>query len=148
MEGADFVFGDEPASKLDVNGIITAKRIVGLEKLYVNGKITAKEIAVGPMEGADFVFGDNYKLKSLFEVERFINKNKHLPNIPSATEMKENGLNMCEFQIKLLQKIEESTIRMIGQEKKIKELEKTTRNLKFLILFIMFLVVAFKICFS
>lgn len=91
-------------------------------KLDVNGKIRANEIVVNTT-GADFVFDENYKVKNLNDVEKFIKENKHLPEIPSAEEMNENGLSLSEMNIKLLQKIEELTLYIIDQEKRIKKLE-------------------------
>ncbi len=74
--------------------------------------------------GADFVFEDDYDLMSLDEVESFVEKNNHLPGVESAESMQINGLEMGEFQIKLLQKIEELTLYVIEQNKRIAELEK------------------------
>jgi hypothetical protein len=92
------------------------------EKLAVNGTIKAKEVKV-ETNWSDFVFEDDYKLQSLNEVESFIKENKHLPDIPSKAEVKENGVSLGEMDAKLLQKIEELTLYIINQEKRIKELE-------------------------
>lgn len=75
-----------------------------------------------------FVFEADYPLRSLREVEQHIIKNKHLPEMPSAVEMKDKAVGIAELQIKLLQKIEEMTLYMIQQEKKIEELEKKLNN--------------------
>ncbi len=88
-------------------------------KLDVAGTIRAREVKVELTAGADFVFHENYDLMSLSEVKSFVKFNKHLPDIPSEREMIENGLNMNEFQIKLLQKIEELTLYMIQQQEQI-----------------------------
>lgn len=77
-------------------------------KLDVRGVITAAEVRVEVLNGADHVFNQDYDLKPLSEVAAFIKENKHLPEIPSEKEMRENGLSMNEFQIKLLKKIEDS----------------------------------------
>ena len=45
-----------------------------------------------------------------------------VPEIPSAAEMQQNGVNMPKLQMQLLQKIEELTLYMIEQEKRIQEL--------------------------
>ena len=58
------------------------------------------------------------------ELEQSVKKNKHLPGIPSAEEVAANGVNVGEMQAKLLQKIEELTLYMIEQNKKIEKLEK------------------------
>lgn len=87
--------------------------------LTVNGIIHAKEIKVSLDNLADYVFSPEYKLMPLFEVERFVKNNHHLPEIPSAADVKENGLSMGEMQNKLLQKIEELTLYVIEQQKQI-----------------------------
>ncbi|WP_404421599.1 hypothetical protein [Nibricoccus sp. IMCC34717] len=88
-------------------------------KLTVNGTIRAKEIVVDNTGWADFVFTKNYKLASLTEVEKHIEQQGHLPGIPSAAEVKERGVSVGEMQAKLLEKIEELTLRLIAQEKRL-----------------------------
>lgn len=92
--------------------------------LTVKGTIHAREVLVD-LNGslADFVFHPSYKLMPLNQVEQYVKTNNHLPEIPSAADVKENGLNMGEMQNKLLQKIEELTLYMIEQQKQIDELK-------------------------
>ena len=85
--------------------------------LTVNGTIHAKEIIVTVDVPSDFVFNTSYKLMPLNEVEKYVTTNSHLPEIPSAAEIKKNGLSMGEMQNKLLQKVEELTLYMIDQQK-------------------------------
>ena len=92
-------------------------------KLDVKGTIRANEILVTSPTGADFVFDKEYKLPSLNEVKSYIQENKHLPEIPSAEQMQENGVSLDKLVIQLLQKVEELTIYTIQQEERIKELE-------------------------
>jgi hypothetical protein len=92
-------------------------------KLDVAGTIRAHEIIVNAVTGADFVFEEDYQLLPLNDVETFIRENKHLPEIQSAHEMLEDGVNMNRLQIQLLQKIEELTLYILQQEKRIKTLE-------------------------
>ena len=89
-------------------------------KLDVVGTIRATEVKV-ETGWADFVFDKDYKLPTLQEVENHINEHKHLPDIPSEAEVKENGVSLGEMQAKLLQKIEELTLYVIKQDKTIKE---------------------------
>ncbi|MDN5215682.1 hypothetical protein QQ020_26630 [Fulvivirgaceae bacterium BMA12] len=91
-------------------------------KLSVQGKVRAEEVKVYT-GWADFVFEDDYDLPTLQEVEQYIKINKHLPEIPSAEEVAENGVSLGEMDSKLLQKIEELTLYIIEQEKRIKQLE-------------------------
>ncbi|MEA4936767.1 MAG: hypothetical protein VB102_09005 [Paludibacter sp.] len=100
------------------------------QMLTVNGKIHAKEVIVDLNVLADYVFEPDYNLMPLHKVEQFVQANKHLPGIPSASEVKNDGLSMGEMQNKLLQKIEELTLYVIDQGKtihqqnaRIKELE-------------------------
>ena len=93
-------------------------------KLSVEGSICAREIVVLSSGWSDFVFEDDYNLRSLTEVEELINKEGHLPEIPSAKEVEGNGISVGEMNAKLLQKIEELTLYIIEQEKRISELEK------------------------
>lgn len=89
--------------------------------VYGNGKVWAREINVTLGNLGDFVFDKNYKLLTINELETFVNKNHHLPGVPSAVEVGENGLNVGEFQNILLQKIEEMSLYIINQNKKLEE---------------------------
>lgn len=90
----------------------------------LQGKFEAKEIKVTLTPTADFVFAEDYDLPKLEEVEKHIKDKKHLPEIASAKQMEKEGVNVGEFQIKLLQKIEELTLYTIEQNKLIKEQQK------------------------
>jgi hypothetical protein len=121
-----------PSATLDVAGTGHFSGKVGIgttepdELLTVNGTIHAKKVRIdldSPL--ADYVFAPDYNLMSLTEIENFVRENKHLPNIPSATEVQEKGMDMGEFQNLLLQKIEELTLHAIEQQKIAVELQKT-----------------------
>jgi len=89
-------------------------------KLDVKGTIRATEVKVVSVDNfADFVFDKNYELPKLAKVGDYIQTNGHLPNIPSAKEVKENGVDLAEMQVKLLQKVEELTLYAIEQQKRI-----------------------------
>jgi hypothetical protein len=93
-------------------------------KLAVAGKIIATEVMIKlQSEWPDYVFKPGYKLKSISEVESFVKENHHLPGIPDAASVENEGVNMGEMQAKLLQKIEELTLYMIQQNNRIAELE-------------------------
>ena len=91
--------------------------------LRVLGGIKAKKVTVTQNVWADYVFEKNYKLLPLADVERFIEKNKHLPEIPSAKEIEKNGQDLGGLQVLQMQKIEELTLYLIAQEKRIQLLE-------------------------
>jgi len=97
-------------------------------KLDVDGSIRSNEIVVNA-DGADFVFEDNYKLRDLQEVENFIEKNKHLPDIESAKEIQINGLELGKMDMKLLQKIEEMTLYMIEFKKEVNKMKEENQKL-------------------
>ncbi|AXP80831.1 hypothetical protein CJ739_1745 [Mariniflexile rhizosphaerae] len=102
-------------------------------KLGVQGKIAAEEVKVAMYSNwADFVFENSYNLPTLKEVEQHIKEKGHLKDIPSAEEVKENGIFLGEMDSKLLQKIEELTLYTINQEKRIEALE--SKNEKLLLL--------------
>ena len=93
-------------------------------KLAVDGGILCEEVKViSNVPSADYVFENGYNLRSLNEVEAFVNENKHLPDVPSAKEFKENGYKVGEMDNLLLQKIEELTLYIIEQQKQIDELK-------------------------
>jgi len=99
-------------------------------KLTVNGNIHAKEIKVDlNIPAPDYVFEEDYNLKSIEEVENFIEENGHLPEIPSAEEFEQNGVMQVEMDMNLLKKIEELTLYTIQQEKKITALESLNEKL-------------------
>lgn len=109
----------------------------GSHKLAVNGSIGAREIQVEANGWSDFVFEPDYELKNLEKIEKFIIKNKHLPDIPNESEVLKKGINLGEMDAKLLQKIEELTLYMIEMHKELKDvktknsaLEKEIRTLK------------------
>jgi small-conductance mechanosensitive channel len=83
----------------------------------VDGVLKAKEVKVQSDVWADFVFEKDYKLRSLNEVETFIQENRHLPDIPSEEEVKEEGISIGEMNARLLRKVEELTLYLIQQKK-------------------------------
>lgn len=102
------------------NGFIGIGTTNPKNMLDVKGTIRAIEVRVVSIDSfPDFVFKKEYQLPRLMEVNNYIITNGHLPNIPSATEVKNNGMNLADMQVKLLQKVEELTLYMIEQQKKI-----------------------------
>ena len=91
-------------------------------KLDVKGTIRAEEVKVD-IGWADFVFDEDYDLQPLAKLEAYIKENKHLPDIPSAKKVEEEGLAMAEMMTKQMQKIEELTLYIIELEKRIASLE-------------------------
>jgi hypothetical protein len=99
-------------------------------KLAVNGTITATEVKVTQTGWPDFVFDSAYRLEPLSSVEKYIQKNNHLPDIPSAKEIEGNGLDLGSMVKKQMQKIEELMLYQINANKRINELEDRDEKLR------------------
>ncbi len=98
-------------------------------KLAVGGALIAEEVRVELKDTwPDYVFEKKYNLPTLKHVENYITKNGHLENIPSAKEVLQNGIKLGEMNALLLEKIEELTLYIIQQEKRIEKLEKEYTN--------------------
>jgi len=103
------------------------------QKLTVKGKIHAEDVIVDMNVPADYVFQkyydnyssirEDYSMMNLNDLEAFIKENKHLPEIPSGEKMTQDGVTLGDFQMKLLQKIEELTLYAISQNKEIEQLK-------------------------
>jgi len=92
----------------------------GRYRLYVQGGIRAEKVKVdiaSENQWADYVFDENYKLMPWQELEKFIQENRHLPGVPSAKEVVEEGVDLAEMNKILLEKVEELTLRVIQLEK-------------------------------
>lgn len=113
------------------NGANDLKTPAGYRLFVEEGILTEKvKVAVKTTTNwSDFVFNEDYKLMPLHEVESFLLANKHLPNVPSATEMVENGLDVAQMDAKLLEKVEELTLYIIEQNKQIEELKAAVQTL-------------------
>lgn len=99
--------------------------------LWLESGVVATDFAISsPTAWADFVFEKDYKLPTLKEVENFIAANKHLPNMPSAQKVKEEGYTLHDINTKFLQKIEELTLYSIEQDKQINALQQQLSNLE------------------
>lgn len=105
-------------------------------KLYVEQGILTEKVKVAVSSSpawADYVFAADYDLKPLSEVEVFIKENKHLPNVPSASELVKDGLDLGKMQATQMEKIEELTLYMIEMKKEIETLKKENQSFKTLV---------------
>lgn len=92
--------------------------------LSVNGKIISEEVRVElDVNWPDYVFKPGYKLPSLKQVENFIQKNHHMQGIPSAQQVKNEGIELGDMNKRLLEKVEELTLYLIQQSKEIDALK-------------------------
>jgi len=115
-DGNDYIkFGD------DKNGLWFA--ILNNKTVRIDGTVYATEINVKTDVWSDFVFSKDYKLRSLDEVEEYINANKCLPDVPSEAEVKVSGVDVAKMNAILLQKVEELTLYVIKQQEELKKLK-------------------------
>lgn len=114
------------------NGTNDIKTPAGYKLFVEDGILTEKvKVAVKTTANwADYVFAEDYKLMPLTEVEQFTKENKHLPNVPSAKQMVENGLDVAQMDAKLMEKVEELTLYLIEQNKQIEVLKAEITALK------------------
>ncbi|MCW3462067.1 hypothetical protein [Chitinophaga nivalis] len=92
-------------------------------RLMVNGGITARNLKITQTGWADYVFRPDYPLRPLAEVAAYIDTHQHLPGIPDAATVAKEGIEVGDINKRLLEKIEELTLYLIEQDKKIKALE-------------------------
>ena len=92
-------------------------------KLEVNGTIKTKEVNVTTTGWPDYVFAPEYALMSLDSLNEFIQVNRHLPGVPSESEVNLNGSNLGEMNVILLKKIEELTLYVIELKKELDEVK-------------------------
>lgn len=93
-------------------------------KLFVAGGVLSEDYGISPKSTwSDFVFNTDYALKTIPEVEEFISENNHLPDVPSAKQVAEDGYSQHDMNKILLQKIEELTLYTIQQQKEIEALK-------------------------
>lgn len=102
---------------------------IGTHALAVNGSaiFTKAQVKLNT-NWPNYVFESGYDLPSLLYIEAYIQEHKHLPGVPSAKEVEENGIDLGDNQSILLKKIEELTLYIIEQEKRIKALEQKLIN--------------------
>ncbi len=122
---------DNPTANFTVNGNMLVGNPANVSlpsgyKLYVETGILTERLKVAVKSTgywADYVFDENYKMLNLKELRTFVKTNKHLPGIPAATEMVENGLDVAQMDAKLLEKIEELTLYIIQLQEQIDALK-------------------------
>lgn len=131
------IWGDFAANQLKLNGAVGIGAVttfptmsgsvnVSGYRLFVTGGILTDELRVALSSGgtwADYVFNKDYDLKSLSEVENFIETYGHLPNVPSAAQVQADGINVADMARIQQEKIEELTLYIIQLNKKLELLE-------------------------
>ena len=92
-------------------------------KVKTNGTVYCREVFVQVADFPDYVFKNDYKLMSLDKLENYIIANKHLPNVPSASEIERNGASIGELNKIQMEKIEELTLYIIELKKEVETLK-------------------------
>ncbi len=121
-------------SELNVEGKINCKNELNVTQIKTEDikteTIRTSDITVDMNNAADYVFDENYNLQDLSEVEAYVKENKHLPGVPSAADMAENGMSVSQMSNLLLEKIEELTLHMIELQKENKALKERIESLE------------------
>lgn len=130
-------FGNSNSTKVFGTLIVGEVTTPGNYSIYAEKGILTEKVRVAlknSSDWADYVFKKDYKLMPLKELEAYIQANQHLPNIPAAEQVKKEGIDLAEMNIKLLEKVEELTLHLIEQQKQIEALKEENaliiKNLK------------------
>ncbi|MEZ5584472.1 MAG: hypothetical protein R3F37_18435 [Candidatus Competibacteraceae bacterium] len=107
------VLDGTPQLEIDTSGNVT-----------IQGSLTT---VTPPGTFPDYVFDPTYSLMPLEKLSAFVDENRHLPDIPSAEDIKQNGMNMTELQLQLLKKVEELTLYTLQQQAQIDALQAQLR---------------------
>ncbi|MNX82353.1 hypothetical protein D3C86_1140790 [compost metagenome] len=122
--GTDRIFhlGTEGSLELKSGGLQTFK-------VETNGMIRGRRMKLDLQTWADYVFEPTYQLMPLSEVEAFVKKEKHLPNVPSEQALISEGADVMEMNKILMEKVEELTLYLIQQNKEMIQQNKNTEEL-------------------
>jgi len=128
-----FFWAHGGSQKVSVGTVNTPTNVGGADisdyKLFVSGGILTEAVRVR-VGWADYVFHEDYDLKPLNEVEEFIQEKGHLPNVPSATTVETQGLELGDITKIQQEKIEELFLHTIAQEKELKKQKEENQKLE------------------
>jgi hypothetical protein len=114
--------------RIDNNGNVGIGTTAPDAPLAVNGTIHSKEVKVDLVGWPDYVFKRKYILPSLSEIKTYIDKNQHLPEMPSEQEVAKNGINLGEIIKLQTKKIEELTLYLIEKGNEVKRQEQINQQ--------------------
>jgi hypothetical protein len=102
--------------------------------LYVANGILAEKykcaLSNDPTNWVDYVFDKDYKLRDLKEVQDYISKNHHLPEVPSTEDVHCDGVDLEQMDVVLLKKIEELTLYVLQLKKDNEAMKAELSNIK------------------
>ena len=133
-----FVFRSKPnidAVTIRSNGNVGIGTTTAKDKLEVSGgniRVTGGNFIDDgtTLTVPDYVFEEDYTLMSLEDLQTYILREKHLPHMPGVENIKKDGLNLSQFQMKLLEKTEELTLYIIAEQEQIESLKLRVRELE------------------
>lgn len=111
----------------NANGNVGIGTDTPTERLSVNGNIRAREIKVETNNWPDYVFHTGYDLRPLDELALFIKEHRHLPEIPSAAVIDQEGIQLGEMNKLLVKKVEELSLYILQLEERLSRVEESTR---------------------
>lgn len=128
-DSTEFILDNSSAEggrfKISNDGKVTINTLdPGEYHLAVDGKIKTREVNVTTTEWADHVFGKNYHLMPLSSLRAYIRREGHLPDVPKTEQVMKDGLNIGEFQVTILKKVEELTLYLLDLEERNVNLER------------------------
>jgi len=125
------IYSDSPAQSYFQGNVAIGTTDPKGYKLAVAGDMIAEQVVVKLQANwPDYVFKPQYNLTALADLKAFIDKNHHLPEIPSAKEVAEKGINLGNMNKILVKKVEELTLYLIENDKKEKAQEDRINKLE------------------
>jgi hypothetical protein len=118
-----------PTNRLHVVG----NTLIDFGDLDVNGDVFADAFVAqlrAQLQVPDYVFEPEYPLMPLDELRAYVAKEKHLPNVPSEEEIRTGGLDVTDFQMRLLEKVEELTLYTLAQDEQIESMQQMIADLE------------------
>ncbi len=127
QDGGDLILCADENGAVGI-GVVSGASIPAGSLLAVDGKITCEEVLVKLSENwPDYVFAKDYPLAPLSEVKSYIDEHQHLPGIPAAATIQDEGIELGEMQRRMMEKIEELTLYIIQLENDVKALKEKIR---------------------
>lgn len=123
--------GLNPLFHLGTDGMLSIRNnAIETFRIEANGMVRARKVKVDSETWPDYVFEPEYQLLPLDQLEAFLLQHKHLPSIPSQKQITEEGIDLAEMNVKMMEKIEELTLYLIQQNKELQKQGKELEELK------------------